>query len=525
MTQDAKTVFGVTADGTTDDTVAMRAYISACNANNLVVTVPEGTVLITDSLIKSGEISNGFTMRGVGRNSKILNKSSPAKPVFVLADGLTYVDFSNFSVIGDTTTPNDVFEFEGALTRSNFSKLWLYPCGDASTAVAAFRHSGSTSNFIINRFKDIRIGDSASQNNGANVGTNGYDLMYGWLTNDDVIVTTHGTTWENIMFESAHKMFQCRYSGYSMSMKRLLPEGHNCDTIRYNSTATAGTSTTLTDSARSWMTNELKNKIVQIDNGNGLGQVRTIASNTATVITVNDAFDITPDVTSEYVVTDGAVIQLEGGIQTTEISGLYMETVGGVTRGVSAYFADLKECRIQGLMDCFLQITSGRSVEILGSANGLGIGSNCENIEYSLVTDSNSLSMGSVANFSSPVDCRPRFLYRSVADAYKAKGYANLPYVAEDIEIITDGGHNTDITLDYGLWIFALFWGSGPASMEAAIVHVGNNSAMSITQKNTVGAVDWTNPSGRTLRITDTADDKVFYGFGIRLGKQFSGQP
>lgn len=65
-------------------------------------------------------------------------------------------------------------------------------------------------------------------------------------------------------------------------------------------TATAGTSTTLTNSAKSWTPNQWANYQIRITAGTGIGQVRTIASNTGTQITVTSNWTVTPNTTSEY---------------------------------------------------------------------------------------------------------------------------------------------------------------------------------------------------------------------------------
>jgi hypothetical protein len=65
-------------------------------------------------------------------------------------------------------------------------------------------------------------------------------------------------------------------------------------------TATAGASTTLTNSAKSWTTNQWANYQIRISAGTGAGQIRTVASNTGTVITVSSAWTTTPDATSQY---------------------------------------------------------------------------------------------------------------------------------------------------------------------------------------------------------------------------------
>jgi hypothetical protein len=65
-------------------------------------------------------------------------------------------------------------------------------------------------------------------------------------------------------------------------------------------TATAGGNTTLTDSTKTFTTNQFANFVVFIVGGTGAGQKRTITSNTATVLTVSTAWTVNPDATSVY---------------------------------------------------------------------------------------------------------------------------------------------------------------------------------------------------------------------------------
>lgn len=66
-------------------------------------------------------------------------------------------------------------------------------------------------------------------------------------------------------------------------------------------TATAGaTTTTLPNTAKNWATNQWTNYQLRITGGTGAGQIRTVASNTGTVLTVSAAFTTTPDATSTY---------------------------------------------------------------------------------------------------------------------------------------------------------------------------------------------------------------------------------
>lgn len=69
-----------------------------------------------------------------------------------------------------------------------------------------------------------------------------------------------------------------------------------------NSTATAGGASNLTDGAMTWPVNGWTNYQVRIKSGTGIGQIRTIASNTATVLTTSVAWTVNPDATSTYII-------------------------------------------------------------------------------------------------------------------------------------------------------------------------------------------------------------------------------
>lgn len=72
--------------------------------------------------------------------------------------------------------------------------------------------------------------------------------------------------------------------------------------VHATGTATAGAGSTLTDSGKTWGTNQWANSQVRIVSGTGAGQVRTIASNTGTVLTVSSAWATNPDATSVYAI-------------------------------------------------------------------------------------------------------------------------------------------------------------------------------------------------------------------------------
>jgi hypothetical protein len=71
-------------------------------------------------------------------------------------------------------------------------------------------------------------------------------------------------------------------------------------------TATSGTSTTLSQTSKNWSVNRWGELNLVIVGGTGVGQSRRILSNTATQITIDGTWDVTPDATSQYEIrTDG----------------------------------------------------------------------------------------------------------------------------------------------------------------------------------------------------------------------------
>lgn len=113
-------------------------------------------------------------------------------------------------------------------------------------------------------------------------------------------------------------------------------------------TATSGASTSITDSTKSWAVNRWTNYAVRILAGTGAGQVRPIASNTSTAITIVGSWTTNPDNTSVYAIQgdgDKVYIQL-GGVAGMLIHNLdsMVESWGrqqdfGIARNASATVA------------------------------------------------------------------------------------------------------------------------------------------------------------------------------------------
>jgi hypothetical protein len=65
---------------------------------------------------------------------------------------------------------------------------------------------------------------------------------------------------------------------------------------------TAGQASTLTSNLKTWAVNQWTNFQIRITGGTGAGQIRTVASNTANIITVSAAWTTVPDTTSTFVI-------------------------------------------------------------------------------------------------------------------------------------------------------------------------------------------------------------------------------
>ena len=81
-------------------------------------------------------------------------------------------------------------------------------------------------------------------------------------------------------------------------------DGSDVVTLVSESVVASSTSTTLTKTAAGWTVNAYSNYTVVILSGTGAGQRRTISSNTATQLTVSQAWTTNPDTTSTFVVVD-----------------------------------------------------------------------------------------------------------------------------------------------------------------------------------------------------------------------------
>ncbi len=102
--------------------------------------------------------------------------------------------------------------------------------------------------------------------------------------------------------------------------------------------ATTASSTTIGDSAETWIPNQLSGSVVEITQGTGVGQTRRVVSNTATTLTVTPAFTTTPDTTSDFEIVPeqlyGATNTVTSiAVQDTDVLGYGKTLMVGTNNG------------------------------------------------------------------------------------------------------------------------------------------------------------------------------------------------
>lgn len=121
-------------------------------------------------------------------------------------------------------------------------------------------------------------------------------------------------------------------------------------------TASAGGASTLTNGAKNWTANQWTNYQVRITSGTGAGQIRTIASNTSTVLTVSAAWTTAPDATSAYSIegNDDFIYYLGNNAVTLyrySISGNTWSTLAPVSARAAAPAAGMSAHWVYGSTD------------------------------------------------------------------------------------------------------------------------------------------------------------------------------
>jgi hypothetical protein len=101
-----------------------------------------------------------------------------------------------------------------------------------------------------------------------------------------------------LKFVSQDREYRSSIAQYDSGRQQLVI--YDCHKVETFGIITKATTNSLTNSSKNWVTNQWSNNQIRITSGTGVGQVRTISSNTATTITVSENWTITPDLSSIY---------------------------------------------------------------------------------------------------------------------------------------------------------------------------------------------------------------------------------
>ncbi len=112
------------------------------------------------------------------------------------------------------------------------------------------------------------------------------------VTEDTVIAVGKGS-YDELMDSAGFQVLA------TLTIKAMDTSGNN---LYDSGTATSGGNNTLTDTGKAWAANIFDDGIIWIWSGTGKGQKRSVASHTATEITVTVNWGTNPDATSKYVV-------------------------------------------------------------------------------------------------------------------------------------------------------------------------------------------------------------------------------
>lgn len=176
-----------------------------------------------------------------------------------------------------------------ANSNSIQAQMTIILAGQALMVTTDYTKSGDTITFIPNVDNNMVIIIDYFTSDQGSVSTN--QQRYGTISE---VYRTAGVTSTEIS-EADAELFLLEAEAY---VDRLTNTTYWQQTD--NGTATAGASTTLTDTGKDWSSYDYSNDYVWIYGGTGSGQMRRISSHTATVLTVDTAWSTNPSTDSTY---------------------------------------------------------------------------------------------------------------------------------------------------------------------------------------------------------------------------------
>jgi hypothetical protein len=273
--------------------------------------------------------------------------------------------------------------------------------------------------------------------------------------------------------------------------------------------ATSGASTTLTDSSKSWATNRWANYVVRILHGTGRGQTRIIASNTATVLTVQNAWDTNPDNTSVfaiqanpdtlYLVSGGNAAILMHNMDS-QVATFGRQIDWGIARGASATVAGHQPVAIASAT----WVTNVATVTT-AHAHQFRVG---DSVTVAGITTTTALN--TTATITAVAS--------ATTFAYAVTGSGSPTVTAQSTTTLTDATKNWTVNEHAGRLVYmntaAIAAASGSATGQ--VVRIASNTANTLTFVATVTA-----PTNGVSRYSIARGDAIgTLDFGVATGTQ-----
>lgn len=300
---------------------------------------------------------------------------------------------------------------------------------------------------------------------------------------------------------------------------------------------------TLTDGSKAWAENRWKNYAVRILAGTGAGQVRTIASNTATVLSIYGRWDTLPSTDSIYVIQGDPdkMFMWKGGnaalpimnLEST-VTTLGRQTDWGIARSSAATVAGHQPVSIASAtwVANVVTITTthahqfrvGNSVTVAGMTTSPAVNgtytiasvTSPTTFTYSL-TGSGTVGIGTAQSVTLLVDVTKawqtnehagRYLYVQTVATTGTTGAATTlvgRITANDATTLTIVASGIGTAPTNGVSRYSICTASGPGTLHAGLASTG--SAVAITQ---TGAGWTTNAySGKRVRIFTTGTTPI----------------
>lgn len=265
--------------------------------------------------------------------------------VGAMDDDATWTAYTSYDQVATTNlTYNDNRWHHLVFSRTNATSFTMYIDGNPVTQVITAAPTATIDGSQI-------IGIGADCSVGANCGT-GANFWDGQI--DDFTFSNGTTTQAQMLGAQSSRLYQ---DSRPLLNKRVV-------TV---TDATTATSTTIEDSAETWLDNEFVGQYVTLTGGTGSGQTRRIVSNTATVLTVSPTFTTTPDTTTDFEIDPEALF---GTSNTVSAIGIDTRAALGEVRRMCVGTNDGAD---NGGVTCYAGLLGSNVISDIYHANGKNV--------------------------------------------------------------------------------------------------------------------------------------------------------